>query len=443
MGLRTLAACALVAASVARVRAGGLTPDDLARKNEGSHVTGVPLAAYSVDFGFGGGARVYYFWNGMRADPRFAETPYLHRIFVQAFATTRGTQYHWIDYDAPRILDSEYRVRAQLVLGRNTNANYFGHGDVQRRLRFPGSSTTFGKLDDYVDAEQRSVGGTAYSKYDQFDLLRPVAIASLERAFLGRRVRVMGGFGVGYARIRDYTGKQVDAVDEAGMDVQAIQAPTRVREDCDAGTLVGCDGGWDSFLRVGAAYDTRDFEPDPNRGVFADLEIDGGTTVLGSAFSYVRAILAVRGWWSPIPDRADLVLAGRFYFYAQSAGTPFFKMNELPFTEDPRFGMGGHRTLRGFRQDRFVDHVMSGTNAEIRWTFARTEIKRQKLAFIVAPFVDLGRTFSQLADLTPRGWFASYGGALRISWNLSTLVTADYGFCSEGSGFYANFGHTF
>src|SRR5689334_5194061 len=102
MGSRALAACVLVACAGA-ARADGLSPADLARKNERGHLTGVPLAAYSVDYGVGVGARGYYFWNGERSDPRFAYTPYLHRIFLQVFATSGGAQYHWLDYDAPEI----------------------------------------------------------------------------------------------------------------------------------------------------------------------------------------------------------------------------------------------------------------------------------------------------------------------------------------------------
>jgi outer membrane protein assembly factor BamA len=165
--------------------------------------------------------------------------------------------------------------------------------------------------------------------------------------------------------------------------------------------------------------------------------------LLGSEYTYLRGLAAVRGWWSPIPELADLVLAGRALIDVQSEGTPFFTMSQMPFTEDPHFGLGGHRTMRGFRQDRFVDHVMSAANVELRWTFARTTLKRQKLAFIVTPFLDLGRTFPSVSDLTLRGWFPSYGGAFRVSWNLATLVTFDYGICAESTGFYVNFGHTF
>jgi hemolysin activation/secretion protein len=137
------------------------------------------------------------------------------------------------------------------------------------------------------------------------------------------------------------------------------------------------------------------------------------------------------------------VVAGRALFEVQSDGVPFFGMSSLPFTDDPRTGLGGHRTMRGFRQDRFVGPVMALLNAEVRWTFARTRIWRQRLGFIIAPFVDVGRSFDALSTLTARGWRPLVGGALRVSWNLATLVTVDYGVSGEDAGVYVNFGHMF
>lgn len=443
MGSPAVVVCVLVAV-VGVARADGISPADLARKNERGHVTGIPLAAYSVDFGFGAGARAYYFWNGERSDARFARTPYLHRIFLQVFATTGGAQYHWLDYDAPDVFQSAYRIRTQLVLARNTAANYFGLGDAGRRLRFPGSPDAFAKYDDYSDALRRAdSAGMAYTKYNALDALRPVLLLSVERAFLGKRLRVLGGVGVSYARIRDYSGDSVDAIDAAGDEIQATQAPTKLREDCDAGILVGCEGGRDNYLRVGVSYDSRDFEPDPNRGVFIDAELDVGTVALGGEYTYAKALVAARGWWSPFAEHADLVVAGRALAFVQSGDTPFFTMSVMPFTEDPRFGLGGHRTMRGFRQDRFVGHAEALANAEVRWTFARGTVKRQRLAFIAAPFFDYGRAFDDAGELTLRGWLPSYGAAFRVSWNLSTLGTFEYGRSREGSGFYANFGHMF
>ena len=111
---RLLVLCLLVTTSYADSQ---LSPEDLKRKNEGGYVTAVPLAAYSVDFGYGLGARGYYYWNGTRDDPRFARTPYLFRTFLNVFATTEGLQYHWLDIDAPQIAHMGRVIRAMVDHG--------------------------------------------------------------------------------------------------------------------------------------------------------------------------------------------------------------------------------------------------------------------------------------------------------------------------------------
>ena len=86
---------------------------------------------------------------------------------------------------------------------------------------------------------------------------------------------------------------------------------------------------------------------------------------------------------------------------------------------------------------------MSAVTGEVRWTFTRFVIKRQKFALLAVPFVDLGRSFDDAAALTLSDWRPSYGGALRISWNLATIITVDYGRSAEDAGLYINFGHIF
>jgi hypothetical protein len=437
-----IVACVLFVGTSA-ARADRVSPEDLARKHERGYVTGLPLAAYSTDIGYGGGARVYYYWNGERTDSRFAATPYLHRVFLQGFVTTRGIQFHWLDYDAPRIFRSPYRIRSQLIYGRNINQNYFGVGDdALAPLAFPGAPGSYDDYGAYTADQRRVTGGMAWTKYDQLDLTRALWLVSAERLFWDDRIRVLAGVGLSTSRIDDYTGEEVDAVDAGGAPTRATMATTRLRADCDAGRIEGCGGGRDNIVRFGISYDTRDFEPDPNCGVFADLAIDVGTVALGGQYDYVRGLVAVRGYWSPTA-RADLVLAARALLEAQTAGTPFFAMNTLPFTEDPRAGLGGHRTLRGFRQDRFVGPVMAALTGEARWTFARTTVWNQRLGFILVPFVDAGRPFDALAELSVRRWRLAYGGALRVSWNLATIITVDYGRSSEDAGLYINFGHIF
>ena len=85
---------AILGVAAARARADRLAPDEVANKNAGGYVIAAPLFTYSTDLGSGFGARAYYYWNGHPDEPGFADTPYVYRVFLQAFASTRGAQFH-------------------------------------------------------------------------------------------------------------------------------------------------------------------------------------------------------------------------------------------------------------------------------------------------------------------------------------------------------------
>jgi hypothetical protein len=417
-----------------------LTPEDYARKNEDWYFTGLPLANYDSNSGFGAGARAYYFFNGARTDGLFAYTPYLHRVFLQGFATTGGVQFHWLDWDAPYLLGTPLRARAQLIYERNLARHYFGaDGRALGALTSPADGVHYDSMADY-DATLRRIGddGVTYARYDEVDMQRPILFLSLERTFLSGTVRPLFGFTFSRVILDDYSGERVD-VDGA----PAVMGKSRLQEDREAGRVVGAGGGWDNMLRLGLSYDTRDFEPDPNSGVFVDLALDAGTFVLGSDFDYVRLLLSGRVYWSPFPDVADLVLCARGAYQYQTDGTPFFSMNLMSFTEDPRAGLGGLRTMRGYKQDRFIGHVMAVVNLEARWTFGHAELLGQKFAFLLAPFLDSGRVFRDLAATSYHRWQTSLGGALRIAWNQATIVSIDYGVSPEDAGLFVNFNHIF
>ncbi len=415
-----------------------LSPEDLERKNERGYFTGLPLWNYDPNTGFGFGARGYWYYNGTRDELLFAYTPYFYRVFLQAFASTGGLQYHWLDFDSPYLGGTPYRFRGQLIYARAKLKTYFGVGaETMDDLSYPGSSQRYESYTEYqADLDRVHGDGTTYSLYNQVDVEQPLLIFSLERELWGGRLRPFVGLGFSYTTLRDYTGEEVDAVG-------APSASTRLRDDCEAGAVVGCDGGWDNTLRLAIAYDTRDFEPDPNRGVFVDLAWQLGTGVLGSGYDYQRALLAGRHYFSPMPAIADLVVATRGVFMVQGKGAPFFSMNNLPFTEDTRYGLGGVRTMRGFKQDRFIGHVMTLANLELRWTFRHIEVLEQDFGFMLAPFVDAGAVYDEVDELTLRGWQRAQGAGLRIAWNQATVIMADYGVSDEDAGLYINFAHIF
>jgi outer membrane protein assembly factor BamA len=425
----------------ARRRLGQLELED---KREGGYATGLPLVNYDSNTGLGIGARGYFYFDGERTDPRFAYTPYLYRVFLQAFATTGGYQFHWLDLDARNVFGSAFTLRGALIFQRNIDQHYFGVGSrSMRRLSFSGSERSYRRYADYQAAlDPVDSAGVTRSRYDSYLLTQPMALLSVERPLLRGLVRPMLGVGLSHSDIEDYSGDRID-VEVDGRDVRATQSPTRLSEDCAGGVITGCDGGWNNFLRLGLAFDTRDFEPDPNRGVLLDAALDLGSAVLGSGYDWARVMLAARSYLPLLPFRTDLVLATRATFVLQSRDTPFFGMNWLPYMEDPRQGLGGLRTLRGYKQDRFVGPVMTLLNAELRWTFARSQPFGQRFAWMVVPFVDVGRVDDRVADVDLSGTKADLGLALRAAWNLATIITVEYARSDEDTGVYVNFNHIF
>jgi hypothetical protein len=421
-----------------------LEPGELAKKVEGSYFTGVPLLDFDPDTGNGAGARVYRYWNGDRSDPLFNYTPYRHRVYVQAFITDKGFQDQQIDYEWLYVGGSPFRLRMTGLLSANAAANYFGVGDdAMRPLTSPATGQAIARYSAYSDGlRQADPTGHTYAAYNQYKFVNPAFRSKLERDLFGALVRVQAGFEVGYVSVGERTGELVDA-ESNGNDVKALSYPTKLHDDCVAQRVVGCNGGWNDSLKLGIALDTRDFEPDPNAGVFVDLTTNIGSRALGSSFDYVRATFSPRAYWSPAPKLADVVLAGRIVVSGQTSGTPFFAMDTLAFTSEDQHGLGGSRTIRGYRLDRFVGPVALLANVELRWTMFEVTVLQQRFAFAAAPFFDVGRVYDSFRELTLRGMKNGQGIGLRVVWNQSTVGAFDLGFSSEGAAFYTEFNHPF
>ena len=80
------------------------------------------------------------------------------------------------------------------------------------------------------------------------------------------------------------------------------------------------------------------------------------------------------------------------------------EQEEIPFVDLPR--LGGARYLRGYESDRFRDRAMALGSAEYQWDLTRS--------FAAYLFVDGGRVYPTLADLTVEGLRAGYGGGIQM-----------------------------
>jgi outer membrane protein assembly factor BamA len=410
---------------------------DFEDKKEGRYFTGLPLANSDPDTGFGFGARAYLFDNGEKCDALFRYTPYRMRTYAQLFATTTAYQYHTLDLDMPYVDREPIRIRASLVYERNTAANYFGIGPHSLdRLAFPGAQRSYAALSDYTDAlRDKRTDGTAFTRYDQYILERPFATATVQRDYFGGVVRALVGFTAEYVNVSQWTGRTVES-----SDGDAKQAPTRLQADCDSGKVKGCEGGFIDALKLGIAFDTRDYEPDPTSGVFIDLTTELSGRPIGSRYDWARVTFSPRAYFSPV---RKLTFAGRIVESIVTADAPFYEMNQLSFSDSNRSGLGGLRTIRGYKQDRFVGRAMTLANLEARWKFWETDLKRQHFAFMLVPFVDVGRVFDAWDDFEFARFRNGQGAGIRIAWNQATIIVADFGVSREGSSLYINFDHPF
>ena len=409
-------------------------------KVEGNFVTGLPLLNYDPNTGLGLGVGGFYTMDGARTSPLFRYTPYKLRIYVQAFATTGGYQQHLVSFDGVYLGNTPYRLRATLAFERNIGANYFGVGEATLRpLSFQGvSHATYGGQAQATSALQP--GGIASPDYNHYSYDRPSAAATLERNFLGGRVRVQYGFVGQWDHVTLYDGRSTTGVTASGHTSGATEGPTKLGIDCAAHAVLGCEGGWDDFLRAAVVYDTRDFEPDPRSGAFVEATGAWSARAFGSTFNYLRLTLAARAFQRLF--LRDLVLAGRVLFSLQTASTPFFSMNTLAHTEGDQRGLGGETTIRGYRQDRFVGAVAAVANVELRWTFTHFSLLKQRFSLQVAPLFDVGRVFDRVG-FSSDNWKWSAGGGLRVGWNQSTIIIFDAAASPEDSGFFIDFGMPF
>lgn len=415
-----------------------LSDKDFEKKKEGGFITGLPLVNSDPNTGIGYGARVFYFYNGEKEDPLFRRTPYRHQVYAQFFQTTFGYQYHELNWDAPYIMNSLFRVRSAIVFEKNIWANYFGTGArTMRPLSF--NNTTYDKYGEYNTELRKINNGETNSAFNRYAFERPAVVAFFERDFFGGIVRPQLGVHIGKYNIRDLEGSEVQA--DGG---EAKSKQTLLGIENAQGLVRGYNGGWHNLARFGLTIDTRDFEPDPNKGQMFEAIVETSNRAWGSEFNFTRYTVSERVFFSPFEKWVDLVVAGRAVYTQAVGDMPFYSLDQFSSTERIFQGaLGGLRSLRGYKASRFSATNMALANLELRWTMFDFTVAGQHFAPILVPFFDIGSAFDQPKDITNSAWRYSYGAGLRIAWNQATIIIVDYAMSKEDSNLFINFNHIF
>lgn len=236
-------------------------------------------------------------------------------------------------------------------------------------------------------------------------------------------------------------------------------------------------GGFNSSLRLGLLYDTRDKEGAPSRGIWAEAHTTLAPKWLGTSIPYYRYSATFRHYL-PIIENDILTFAYRLNYegtFGEDAPyyvLPFITVMGQSYDRD---GMGGYRTIRGIMRNRVQGLDMASYNVELRWRFVNFALFNQNIAFGLSVFSD-GTMVTRNYDMTfrgdeqYRGKYDEYmkqglskdrphitvGGGLRFIMNQNFIVAFEYGlpiskFSSnqlikgqDGNGaFYINTGYLF
>lgn len=404
---------------------------ELAEKKQGAFVTGIPDISSDPLNGFGYGIEGSITFNGKRENPFFDYTPYLTKLDVALFNTSNQQRELTISIDKPYVFKSKWRIRGELGYESNPNLIYFGITDnslntlnvisTQDAITTP-SYAGF----NYTDYENSLIDKVAnYNTYTKQEYILNV---SGEYALMDSKLRILGGGEL------------------AGLNITTDNDTlSRVQNDKLKSNILGVGKSTISFLQLGVIYDTRDFEPSPNRGIFAEITNEFSNQALGSDYNMDKLFAQIKWYKMLFPNYLKkMIFASRFGIGYTFGSAPFFEYQDEWSSEGSIEGLGGSQTIRGYKQSRFLDRGIYFFNTEIRIQFAKTKILNQNLIFSTVPFFDAGSVYQKLDNAFNIDRIRySEGLGLRIAWNLSTILRFDYAISKEDKQFFFTFGQTF
>ncbi|MBS1979197.1 MAG: BamA/TamA family outer membrane protein [Bacteroidetes bacterium] len=413
-----------------------LSDEDLRDKKEGAYITGTPDFSSDPVNGFGYGAEGSLYFNGTRSDPFFNYTAYRAKLDFVVFNTTKEQREFFVKLDVPYIFNSKWRLRVEGGYEANPNLLFFGltpKESLQGLTYYPANPST-----GLPDSTNAPVTNAHWSDYEKNGLVGPnefyhnyfkkegVLNVSIERSFFGDKVGTLIGFELAQLNYTTFAGNSL------------------LRSQSEAGLVKGVKNNFITIAQFGLAYDTRDLEPDPGSGLFLELTDEVSLKSLGSSYNFNK-IYAHANWYQTILPSLfpKLIFAARLGMGYISGDAPFFEYQDQWSQEGDIEGLGGARTLRGYKISRFVGRLMEFNNFELRWRFAKAKMFNQQFAFSAVPFYDVGGVYDNLASFDFTQMRYSQGVGLRIAWNVNTILRFDYAWSKEDAQFFFNLAHTF
>ena len=439
--------------SLSFVKSKKMSDDDLAKKKEGTFLTGIPDLSSDPVTGFGFGLRSNVFYNGERTNPLFAYTPYLAKLKANMAYYTSNARELVLSLDVPYYKGTRWRYKIDFKAQQNPANLYFGlTQSTLDQLSLPSNpNTSFSTYDEFDRARKTIRAGEAGEATlvtdalsNRFRETEYMLNMKADYAVGNGKWRVMGGYEIQNLKYKTFEGQEAEAIDPiTNEETTATNGFSLLQRDFEQGIISGLDGGWISILQTALIYDTRDFEPDPTRGYYFEIANEYSSKYIGSQYNFNKLFLQGRAY-QKLPFGKRTILAGRLGI-GNIFGTnaPFFEFQDQWSPDGSINSLGGRQSLRGYRANRFLARSLWFTNIELRIRLAEARLGKQRFTFGVAPFFDAGTVRDKWQNLNFKNIKTSYGSGLRIGWNQSTILSFDYGISKEDRLFFFGIGQIF
>lgn len=373
----------------------------------------VPFVGGNSDMGFGGG----YIASLARLDPEL--DPYLYRIETAGAITVgrdeaSGWRVPYTDIylllSFPNLVPDHLGLDLRVSYTLESNLKYYGVGNASR-------------IDEGLDPSD---------SFFEHSRAHPTIRATFEY-----RVAPFA-FTLGAS----YTQNWFEVPEGTRLAGDMVSPDADVRELIGRAATHGAPK-----LAVGVAWDTRDDETSPTRGLYIteQLEVTPGT--FGDAnYRFARLDTAVHVFVPLIPRDRRLVFAARAVNDLLFGDPPFY---ELPRFEDT-FAIGGAKGVRGVPGQRYYGKIKAFTNFELRSELFSARILGDERRFGVAAFADVGRLWADYRrdpalDGTGLGLKYGLGGGLRVASGETFVLRLDVAWSPDANpiGGYLLAGHIF
>jgi len=406
----------------------------------------LPTITFDTDLGFQYGALVnlYNYGDGSRYPN------YDHSLYFEVSRYTKGSGINRFFYDSDRLIKG---LQTSLDISYLSDQAYDFYG-------FNGYDAIV--KPEFIDDENEEEYITRmYYKYDRKMFRLKL---DLQGNFAGEYLRWAAGFNLLDIKIGSV---DLDKLNKGKEGDEVLRDVDGLYEKYQAWGIIEAeeaDGGFVPTFKAGLVYDSRDFKPNPMKGLWTEAVLLGAPGFLGAESSFMKLSLTHRQYFTIIPD--DLSFVYRLGYQTTVAGyVPFYYQTQVITSYMRRYiseGLGGVSSIRGIRRNRIVGDGIFYGNIEARWKFVRFRFINNNFYLGLNGFVDFGRVTKKI-EVDPVVTFLpaeeayfdegaekmhySYGAGLRIVMNQNFIISADYGMAADerdgNSGLYIGLNYLF